>query len=106
MLYQIVNRGCEAIDHPYTNLRDAVLAAASYDGYGAVFQRDKNGTMRLYSSARHLGNNPYFPVDKDAFSSVSDLADDAEAEADVARQVYEGGILHYRYDLDIIEIDN
>lgn len=79
------------------NLSDAVLAAAGYDGWGALYRRDDDGYMRLYSSQFHIGNNIYIPRDSDAFFAVSDLSDDSEAMLDVATQVYKSGVLHSRY---------
>lgn len=85
-------------------LRDAVLAAAREDGYGAVYQRDENGAMCLYSSRNHIGNNIYFPQDSDSFPQYSLLPDDASAEIDVAAKIYKTGVFHSRHNLDIVEL--
>ncbi len=88
------------------DLRGAVLEAAKYDGWGAIFQRDEDGYMRLYSSNHHIGNNPYFPGKNDAFCASSDLIDDAAAEADLAEKIISKGILHSRYyrEMEIVEL--
>lgn len=88
-----------------TTLRDAVLAAASDDGYGAVFQRDENGAMRLYSSRKHIGNNIYFPAPNEAFSAESSLSDDTLAENDVAEKVLSGGVLLSRHSLEVVVLN-
>lgn len=79
------------------NLSDAVLAAAGYDGWGALYRRDDDGRMRLYSSRFHIGNNIYIPRDSDAFFDVSGLLDDDDAMLDVATQIYKRGVFHSRY---------
>ena len=93
------------VGYPSNDLRGAVLEAAGHDGWGAAFQRDESGAMRLYSSRSHLGNNPYFPAEDDAFQASSDLIDDDAAEADVAEQIRSKGVLHSRYrELEIVEL--
>lgn len=83
------------------NVRDAVLAAAGYDGYGAVYKRDENGAMRLYSSRTHIGNNIYFPKPNEAFAAESMLNDDELAEIAVAIDVMTSGVLHSNKTLEI-----
>ena len=83
-------------------LPNAVLAAVGEDGYGAVFQRDENGAMRLYSSRKHIGNNIYFPDTNEAFSAESNLAEDDAAKLEVAEQVLKAGVLHSRHTLEIV----
>ena len=93
------------VNQQHTKLRDAVLDAARYDGWGAIFRRDEQGVMRLLSSPFHIGNNPYFPKDGDAFQAASRLEKDEDAEADVAAQICSAGVLHSRYsDLAIVEL--
>ena len=89
----------------YTSLRDAVLDAARHDGWGAAFQRDAEGVMRLFSSQSHIGNNPYRPAKQDAFRAESRLQNDREAESDVAEQVFKSGLFHSKYtDMEIIKL--
>lgn len=99
-------RDCNGnVGYPSNDLRGAVLEAAGHDGWGATFQRDAEGAMRLYSSRSHIGNNLYFPVESDAFGASSSLADDDAAEANVAEQVRSKGVLHSRYrELEIVEL--
>ena len=85
-------------------LRDAVLAAAKEDGYGAIYQRDADGAMRLYSSRVHIGNNSYFPKSNEAFSAMSVLEDDDAAEIEVAAQVYKTGVYHSKHNLEIVQL--
>ena len=103
--YFVLDANGEAIYGPEPALSVAVEAAASYDGFGACYQRDEEGRMRLYSSARHIGNNPYFPVEADVFiMSASYRKDDAAAIAEVAAQIVKGGVFHSRYNLDIVAV--
>ncbi len=89
----------------HDTLSDAVLSAAQYDGWGAVYQRDVDGDMRLYSSRAHIGNNPYVPGQSDEFFAYSSIIDDDTAIAVVAGLIYKSGVLHSRYqDLSIIEL--
>jgi len=94
-----------SIGSPTASLRDAVLEAAAHDGYGSVYQRDEEGAMRLYSSSRHIGNNPYTPKASDAFFACSSIADDELAEIDVASQIFKGGLFHSYYtEIEIIKL--
>ncbi len=93
------------VNHQHAKLRDAVLEAARYDGWGASFRRDDAGVMRLFSSRFHIGNNPYFPKEGDDFDAASCLENDADAEAEVAAQTRKAGVLHSRYrDIEIVEL--
>jgi len=103
--YFVLDANGEVIYGPEPDLSVAVEAAASYDGFGACYQRDEAGRMRLYSSARHIGNNPYFPIEADRFiMSASYRKDDAAAIAEVAEQIVKGGVFHSRYNLDIVAV--
>lgn len=103
--YFVLDANGEVIYGPEPVLSVAVEAAASYDGFGACYQRDEAGRMRLYSSARHIGNNPYFPAEADMFiMSASYRKDDAAAIAEVAAQVVKGGVFHSRYDLEVVAV--
>jgi len=94
-----------AIGSPTASLRNAVLEAAAYDGYGSTYQRDAEGAMRLYSGSRHIGNNPYTPKARDAFSARSSIPDDELAEIDVASQIFKGGLFHSYYtEIEIIKL--
>lgn len=87
--YVLLNQHGELVDEGFTSLASAVLAAAQYDGYGAEFARDAEGSMRLYRSQRHIGNNPYRRQERDVFiDGESDLADDGEAIAAVAAEIH------------------
>lgn len=110
--YQVVGNDGKLIDGPCNTVRAAVLTAAKHDGFGACFARiDEAGDinpkagMRLYSSARHIGNNPYFPVLRDAFRGESELVADDAAMDEVAELVRQNGVLHSRYSLQILELD-
>ncbi|MFZ6655953.1 hypothetical protein [Undibacterium sp. TJN19] len=94
------------------SLRDAVLAAASHDMFGARFERmndegeiHPSHPMRFFSSRRHIGNNVYSidPI-KDNFNAESNLADDDAAERDVAEQVKKQGYLHSKHTIEIVEL--
>jgi len=102
--YRVIdNNG--SIGLPTASLRDAVLEAAACDGYGATYQRDAEGAMRLYSSSEHIGNNPYTPEARDAFVAWSSIADDELAEIEVAEQVFKSGLLHSNYtEIEIIRL--
>lgn len=83
------------------SLVSAVLDAASYDGWGAAFARlgddgeeDAQAPMRLYQSPRHIGNNPYFPVPKDAYFPSSALLNDDAAQAELAEKLVIGEMFH------------
>ncbi|MGL4232010.1 MAG: hypothetical protein ACRCWJ_11665 [Casimicrobium sp.] len=103
--YQVRNYETGDVYGSAPDLQGAVLVAASADGYGAVYQRDEQGEMRLYSSGRHIGNNVYYPVESDAFAAFSALPDDAAAITEVAQQVYDSGILHARFqNLEIVAL--
>lgn len=102
--YQITAEDGSLHGRPLDNLAAAVLEAAQHDGYGAVYQRDEAGAMRLYSSARHIGNNPYFPEEHDHFYESSTLADDDAAIIELAAALYRRGILHSRHILRISEL--
>jgi hypothetical protein len=100
--YQVIGQVGEPIGSQDNTLRDAVLAAAGHNGWGAQYARDDEGAMRLFSSRGHIGNNPYCRLPEDAFFPSSDLKDDGAAEDDVAAQVFKRGALHSRYKLDIV----
>lgn len=102
--FQVMNESGEPIGQACDSLREAVLDAAAHDGWGACMQRDDEGDMRLYSSRYHIGNNPYLPRPRDAFSAWSSLPDDDAAEAQLAEEVRKNGVLHSRYRLKIIEL--
>jgi hypothetical protein len=103
--YFVLDANGEIVYGPEPVLSVAVEAAARYDGFGACYQRDKEGRMRLYSSARHIGNNPYTPAEADVFiMSASYRKDDAAAIEGVAAQIVKGGVFHSRYDLDIVAV--
>lgn len=95
---------CRIVSGPHETLADAVLAAATHDGYGAAYARDGNGNMRLCSSGRHIGNNVYTPTERDAFAPASALPDDDEAIAQVAERIYRHGALHSHYKMGIVEV--
>lgn len=100
-LFQVLNNAGELIGSQCDTLRAAVLEAVRHDGYGAVYERDVNGRMRLYSSSRHIGNNAYFPQPEDAFYESSGLADDTAATDALAAEIAKRGVLHARYQLEI-----
>jgi hypothetical protein len=103
--FQVHNANGIITNHDYSSLRDAVLGAARHDGWGAMYQRDEEGVMRLFSSKYHIGNNPYRPQKDDAFQAESLCQRDDEAETDVAEQILKSGVLHSRYsDLEIIKL--
>lgn len=110
--YLVQSQDGSPVGSPHDNLVDAVLDAASYDGFGACFLRmndegDEHPSfpMRFFSSRTHIGNNPYMPDAKtDAFEAESDLTDDSAAKAAVASAIYTKGILHSRYPMTIEEL--
>lgn len=102
--YFVEDNAGDIVDGPNVELSDAVLAAAGYDGWGACYQRDEAGEMRLYSSRNHLGNNAYFPTDGEAFFPSSDKTNDDEAIAEVAQEVFKRGVFHSRYTMSIVTV--
>lgn len=99
------------LGRPVPTLREAVLEAARYDGWGALFERmdyqgfvHKSFPMRLFSSKGFLGNNAYLPLPQDAFSTASSThPDDTVAQDEVAAQVLAAGVLHSKYRLSVDE---
>jgi hypothetical protein len=85
-------------------LAGAVYAAASDDRYGAMFERDDAGNMRLYSTSRHWGNNICVRDDCIPFTPASALQDDDAAIDEVAKKVYLSGCYHSRHSLSIDEL--
>lgn len=102
--YFVEDQSGEIVGGPYSELAAAVLAAATYDGWGGRFQRDETGDMRLYSSKGHIGNNTYFPAEGEEFFPASSKADDSEAIAEVALEVFKRGVLHSRYQMEIVTV--
>src|SRR5882724_2631523 len=102
--FQVTDDCGNLIGGQCATVREAVFQAVSHDGWGATYQRDAEGVMRLYSSHNHIGNNPYFPSDIDAFYEGSALPDDDAAIAELADAVRARGILHNRYSFTIVEL--
>lgn len=102
--YFVENQAGDIVGGPYSELATAVLDAATYDGRGGRFQRDESGDMRLYSSKGHIGNNTYFPAEGDEFFPASSNADEGEAIAEVAQEVFKRGVLHSRYQMGIVTV--
>lgn len=105
--YFVADGGGDIVSGPFGEVSDAVLAAARYDGWGACYQRDEAGKMRLYSSPAHLGNNAYIPAERDAFFPASEKANDGEAIAEVAREIFRTAGrrgFHNRWDMDIVTV--
>jgi hypothetical protein len=63
--YLVFTKDGTRIGKLHSALRDAVLAAATDDGYGAKFQRDGDGFMRLYST-KSRENPPALAVGRKA----------------------------------------
>lgn len=106
--FRVVDNDLNCVAGPVKTLREAILAAARHDGYGACFERmDSEGhihptfPMRLFSSRRHIGNNPYFPSANDAFAPESKKTGDVAAQDEVALEVFLRGVLHSKYLLNI-----
>lgn len=104
--WQPVDGGGDRDGECHETLHDAVRAAARSDGWAADWARDDDGTMRLWSSKRHIGNNAWSRTWRD--NSVcwtiagSDLADDdAAIEACAAELLRASPTLHYRHDIRI-----
>jgi hypothetical protein len=93
-----------------TSLVRVVTQAAGSDGYGVCWERDDEGQMRLYTSRRHLGNNPYIPRPEDASFEASALVDDDAAKEMVAKEIAKRGIFHSRWSkgmtLDTLTFDD
>lgn len=70
--------------------REAILCAATYDGWGAEFARDDDGVMGLRRSEKHIGNNPWLARGSEAplFGITSILQSDEEAICDVVERLY------------------
>ena len=84
------------------NIANAVLSAATHDGYGAEYARNSDGQMVLYRGNRHIGNNTYLRSDADEITMpYSDLPDDDAAEVELAKALWKKGNLHVRYDMAI-----
>ena len=66
------------------SLVEAVLEGARYDGYGAEFKRGSDGYMYLYTSGKHIGNNPFSPDDDSLSLAWSVAKDDTSAMIDIA----------------------
>lgn len=58
----VSDQACGIVGGPFELLSDAVLAAASYDGWGACYQRDDDGDMRLSAAIATSGTTPTSPV--------------------------------------------
>ncbi len=88
-----------------SNLCDAVLLAASYDGHAAKFVRDKHGFMSFFASRHKIPVNEYIPAPCDAFRPWSPLKDETEAKEHVAQLIVESGQLHSKHkDLQIVTL--
>jgi hypothetical protein len=80
-----------------------VLDAARYDGYGAVFDRDSGGAMRLFYTSRHIGNNPMPELDSShvySSSECSRLENDAAATLELCGLIAEKGLIHGRWPVE------
>jgi hypothetical protein len=95
--YQVRNPNDTSDRETHPTLEEAVLCAASHDGWGAAYQRDDDGVMRLYSSRRHIGNNPYILHEGDASYAGSSLDDNTDAINELASEIYAKGVLHSKY---------
>lgn len=102
--YQVL-KGHIPVGEAHSLLRDAVLAAASYDGHAAKFVRDKHGFMCFFASRQPMNPEEYVPAPCDAFRPWSPLKDDKEAEKEIARLIVESGRLHFRHkDISVITL--
>ncbi|MDR0934040.1 MAG: hypothetical protein LBM56_02975 [Burkholderiaceae bacterium] len=103
--YQII-KGSAPVGEEHSLLRDAILAAASYNGHVARFVRDKHGFMCFFASRQPMPPTiEYLPAPCDAFRPWSPLKDEAEAEEHVARLIMESGWLHFRHkDLSVVTL--
>ena len=90
MPYVIYNAGSGLVEaRDIAELSAAVLQSARYDGWGAEYLRDGDGRMALRCSRGHIGNNPWLATGEEppAYGHTSDLEDDDEAIAAVARAI-------------------
>ena len=102
--YQVVQDD-SLVGEEHMRLRDAVLVAAAFDGHAARFVRDKHNFMCFYASRVQIRPDEYVPAPCDAFRPWSPLADDLEAEEEVAKMLVEAGDLHSKHkDLQIITL--
>ena len=90
----------------HEHLHRAVLAAARSDGWAATWARDDDGTMRLWSSKRHIGNNTWHHTwsDNSACWTIagSDHPEDGAAiEACAAELLRVSPTLHYRHEITV-----
>lgn len=102
--YLIVTPASGPHGAPFDRLADAVLAAAGHDGYGAEYLRmnddgeiDPTAPLRLFSSPRHIGNNPYFPEWRHRFYPCSAKPDEEAARDEVAAELWKEGLLHSQF---------
>ena len=107
--FRVFNENSDVVAGPCINLREAVLAAARHNGYGASFERmDSFGhihpsfPMRLFSSKGVIGSNPYFPCAAEALVPESNKSIDESAQDEVALEVYLMGVLHSHCQLTIV----
>jgi hypothetical protein len=98
--FKVTDNGGRKIDI-VDSLSEAVLIAASHDGYGAMYARDEDGSMCLYSTDRHWGNNVCEKSDCTPFHPDSDLTNDEAAIEDVANKINNSGLMHSRYTMGI-----
>lgn len=106
--FRVVDDTAQCVAGPFKTLRQAVLAAVRHDGYGGCFERmnfeghiHPTFPMRLFTSRRHIGNNPYFPTAQESFAPHSLKLDDMLAQDEVALEIFLAGTLHYRHQLKI-----
>lgn len=69
--------------------REAILQAATYDGWGAEFARDDEGVMALRRSDKHIGNNPWqaHGTEKPLFGFTSSVEDDEAAITELEKKL-------------------